>query len=135
MSGAALAEAARALVGVPYMRDGRDPATGLDCLGVVAAALAAIGHKPALPIRSTLRRRNLPDLALIASDARLLCVTGETIAGDVLLVRCGPLQWHGLVAVGEARFVHAHATLRRVVLGPADPCWSPAAHWRLPPSA
>ncbi len=135
MSGAALAEAARALVGVPYMRDGRDPTIGLDCLGVIGAALAAIGHRPALPVRSTLRRRDLPDVALIARDAGLLCATGEPVEGDVLLVRCAPLQWHALVTVGEARFVHAHATLRRVVLGPADPAWTLAAHWRLTPTA
>lgn len=135
MSGVALAEAARALVGVPYRRDGRDPATGLDCVGVIAAALAAIGRTPALPLRSTLRRREPPDLSAIATGAGLFRVTGGITAGDVLLVRCGAVQWHALVAITEARFVHAHAGLRRVVLGPADPAWATAAHWRLTATA
>jgi cell wall-associated NlpC family hydrolase len=134
VSGVDLARAARALVGSAYRRDGRDPATGLDCVGVVAAALAAIGRAP-LPPRSTQRRRALPDLDAIAADAGLQEITDDVTAGDILLVRCAPLQWHALVAVEPDRFVHAHAGLRRVVLGPADPAWTTTAHWRLTPTA
>jgi cell wall-associated NlpC family hydrolase len=131
MSGIALAEAARALVGSPYRRDGRDPATGLDCLGVIAVALTAIGRSASLPARSTLRRRELPDLEAIAGASGLLRAGRQMEAGDILLVRCSPVQWHALVAATADRFVHAHAGLRRVVLGPADPAWAPAGHWRL----
>jgi cell wall-associated NlpC family hydrolase len=133
MSSAELARAARALIDVPYRCNGRDPATGLDCLGVVAAALAAIGRAASLPPRSTLRRRNLPEIGAIARAAGLDDADGAVEPGDILLVRCSPVQWHALVAVATERFVHAHAGLRRVVLSPADRTWTHAGHWRLPP--
>jgi cell wall-associated NlpC family hydrolase len=134
MSGDALALAARELVGAPYRHGGRDPASGLDCLGVVAASFAAIGWPGRLPARSTLRRCDMPDAAQLASRAGLICTTGPVAAGDILLVRCSPIQLHLLIAISTDRFVHAHAGLRRVVLGPGDPTWTLAAHWRLPPS-
>ena len=45
MSGA-LAEAALGLLGVPFRLHGRDPATGLDCVGLVAEALRRAGRRP-----------------------------------------------------------------------------------------
>lgn len=135
MSGAALAAAARTLVGAPYRRDGRDPRTGLDCLGVVATALARIGRDPALPARSTLRRRDNPDVQGIGRLAGLQVAEGQVAPGDVLLVRCSPLQLHALIATAPDGFVHAHAGLGRVVQGPADPAWTVVGHWRLPPTA
>lgn len=49
MSGAAIAAAARALVGVPFRLQGRDPALGLDCVGLVGAAMRAAGYAPMMP--------------------------------------------------------------------------------------
>lgn len=134
MSGAALAIAARGLVGASYRHDGRDPATGLDCLGVLGAALTAIGQAAALPPRNTMHRRGESDVATIARTCGLVDASGPTRPGDVLLVRCSPLQLHVLVAVRADCFVHAHAGLRRVVLSPTDPAWSIVGHWRLTPS-
>jgi cell wall-associated NlpC family hydrolase len=133
VSGAALAAAARKLVGVPYRHDGRDPTTGLDCLGVLGAALAAVGRGAPLPARTALRWRRDPDVAAIATACGLLCADGPVALGDVLLVRCSPLQLHVLLAVQADRFVHAHAGLRRVVLGPRDPAWPIVGHWRHTP--
>jgi cell wall-associated NlpC family hydrolase len=54
MSGApncpGLATAAETLVGSRFRLHGRDPETGLDCVGVVAAAMAAIGQSPPSPL-------------------------------------------------------------------------------------
>lgn len=132
MTSAALAAAARDLVGSPYRFGGRDPTTGLDCIGVLTASFVAIGWRARLPVCNTLRRRDMPDAAQIACEAGLVCMTGAVAAGDILLVRCSPIQLHVLIAVGTERFVHAHAGLRRVVLGPRDRSWTVAAHWRLP---
>lgn len=134
MSGLALADAARGLVGAPYRHNGRDPATGLDCLGVLGAALAAIGRAAPLPARNAMHRRGDPDVEAIAEACGLVDASGLSTPGDVLLVRCSPLQLHLLLAVSANRFVHAHAGLRRVVLGPCDPAWSIVGHWRLTPS-
>lgn len=134
MSGLALAIAARDLVGAPYRHNGRDPATGLDCLGVLGAALSAIGRAAPLPARNAMHRRGNPDVVTIAKACGLVDASGPIAPGEVLLVRCSPLQLHVLVAAKADRFVHAHAGLRCVVLGPADPAWSIVGHWRLTPS-
>lgn len=135
MSGAALAAASRDLVGARFCLNGRDPATGLDCLGVLAAALAATGRPARFPVRSTLRRLGHFDAGAIAGAAGLIQAAGVVVLGDVVLVRCSPIQLHVLLAVGGERYVHAHAGLRRVVLGPRDPGWIDAGHWRLAPNA
>lgn len=132
MSGERLAAAAHALVGTRFRLNGRDPATGLDCLGVLACALAAIGHDAELPNGYELRSRGDRGAARIAGAAGLTPAVDPVTPGDVLLVRCSPVQLHLLVARDAKRFVHAHAGLRRVVLGPRDPAWVDAGHWRLP---
>lgn len=131
MSGTRLAAAARELVGVPFRLNGREPATGLDCLGVLAASLAALGRSAPLPARTTLRRRGAIDADAAAAALGLVAAPGPVAEGDVLLVRCAPTQLHVLVATGADRFVHAHAGLRRVVIGPRDPAWPIVGHWRL----
>ncbi len=132
MSGQALAAAAQALIGTRFRLNGRDPETGLDCLGVLACALARIGHTAALPRTYSLRCRGDGNAPNIAQAAGLSIATGPIAPGDVLLVRCSPLQLHVLVALAPEHFVHAHAGLRRVVAGPRDPEWPIAGHWRLP---
>jgi cell wall-associated NlpC family hydrolase len=132
MSGPALAAAAQALAGTPFRLNGRDPATGLDCLGVLATALAAIGQPAAFPSRYSLRQREGIDAAALARVAGLTEAASAIRAGDVLLVRCSPVQRHVLVALGADRVVHAHAGLRRVVIGPRDGGWALIGHWRLP---
>jgi cell wall-associated NlpC family hydrolase len=143
MTGEALAQAAEALLGTRFRLHGRDPRTGLDCLGLLAAALAAIGRPAALPNGYTLRSRGFAR----AEEAARACgfapvsghstagpaAAGPTTAGDVLLVRPHPCQFHLLVATGRNRFIHAHAGLRRVIAIDALPAWPIVRHWRLQP--
>ena len=131
MSAAALAAAAKVLVGTPFRLHGRDRATGLDCIGVLAAALAASGQPAALPNFYALRMRTLPELGEAASRAGLTLCTGKPLPGDVVLVRTGPCQFHVLIAVGDGGFVHAHAGLRRVVQSALPTEWQMIRHWRL----
>lgn len=126
-----LAQEALALVGTPFRLHGRDPRTGLDCVGVLAAALAGLGRTPDLPIGYTLRGRSLPDLGRAADACGLAAATAPILPGDVLLVRPGPIQHHLMIAGAADRFVHAHAGLRRVVCGPIQPEWAIVAQWRL----
>lgn len=71
MTGEDVARAAVALVGTPFRRQGRHPSTGLDCQGLVVAAVLAAGGalppealRPADPNRSrllaALRRHTTP---------------------------------------------------------------------------
>ena len=131
MSGRALAAAAEALVGARFRLHGRDPEHGLDCIGVLAAALAAIGRPQAFPTGYALRVSRpgawLPDPAGLGFAP----ATGELAPGDVVLVRPGPAQVHLGIAVDGGAWVHAHAGLRRVVRSSAMPTGAPIGRWRL----
>lgn len=131
MSGESLACAAEALVGRPFRLHGRDPATGLDCIGVLDQALQAIGRQATLPQAYSLRTRQVPDLSGLAESCGFAAAEGVPAPGDVLFVRIGPVQFHLVIAARDGRFVHAHAGLRRVVTGRIDATWPIIGHWRL----
>lgn len=130
MTGQQLASAAEALVGIPFRLHGRDPATGLDCVGVLAAALSSGGNSHRLPNGYALRNRSLLDTSSIAQLCGLFPASGSIVAGDVLICRVSPCQFHIAIAAPEDRFVHAHAGLRRVVLTPGPLPWPVVQHWR-----
>lgn len=131
MTALALAKAAEALVGSRFLLHGRDPRTGLDCIGVLAAALAAIGRPTRLPADYTLRSSDLDGVEQIAADCGFAPAQPPDQPGDVLLARTSPCQFHLLLAVGNTRYVHAHARLKRVVLSDGIPDWPVRARWRL----
>lgn len=131
MTASALAHAAEALAGARFRLHGRNPETGLDCVGVLAAALAAVGHPAPIPNGYTLRSRSLPWLDMAVVGSGFAPARGPVLPGDVLLARIGPCQLHLLVAAHRDRFIHAHAGLRRVVLMPGPPPWPILHHWRL----
>jgi hypothetical protein len=126
-----LAAAAEALVGVRFRLHGRDPAHGLDCIGVLAAALAAIGRPAPLPNAYALRSHRLPPLGALATACGFAETRASRRPGDVLMLRIGPCQHHLLVAARDGGFVHAHAGLARVVVMPGPPGWPVLHRWRL----
>lgn len=120
-TGERVAAAALACVGARFRAQGRDPATGLDCVGVAAFALGV-----AVPAEYALRSAAWREDQV--PDGLERCDGAAT--GDVLLCRFAPQQLH--VAVRAAGgIVHADAHLRRVVLRPGDPPWPIVAAWRL----
>jgi len=131
MSGAALAEAAEALAGTRFRLHGREPATGLDCVGLLAASLRAIGRSGAVPTGYSLRARRLPDLTRWAELSGLVRASGTTFPGDVLLVRIGACHFHLAIVLGCERVVHAHAGRKRVLVEPIPPGWQVQSRWRL----
>ena len=124
-----IAAAALAVVGTRYRVQGRDPAYGLDCVGLAGLALRAGGCADAVPGDYALRGGTAAVvLALIDRDA--LRRVDEALAGDLMLFAAGPGQFH--VAIRTAGgFVHADAMLRRVVERPGDAPWPMIAAWRL----
>ena len=125
-----IARAADDLVGIPFRLQGRDPSTGLDCIGLVLASLAAAEIPLTLPADYRPQRRGfaLPYEALAA--AGLIAIRAPRRAGDVLLLETGPAQVHAAVAVSRHRIVHAHAGRRRVVESPLPDHWRVLACWR-----
>ena len=126
MSGV-VAEAALALVGTSFRLHGRDPANGLDCIGVVAHALAAAGWEGSVPSGYALRGGD-PVRVAAALDAVLARASGKR-AGDVLLVTPGPGQLHLVVRTSNG-IVHADAGLRRVVERPGALPWPVLGAWQ-----
>ena len=120
----AIVATARALVGTRFRPQGRTPGQGLDCVGLVAAALG----------RGAVRR----DYALRGGCVRALVremvqaglrEASEVEAGDVLVLRAGPGQLHLGIWTGTG-LVHADAGLRRAVERPGAPPWPVLSVWR-----
>lgn len=129
----ALANAAHALVGTPFRLQGRDPAQGLDCIGLVLVSLERVGVTLELPADYRPRRRSfaIPSEALRREG--LLETQAPPLPGDILLFTSSPAQVHLAIAYSGATIVHAHAGLGRVVACPPLPHWPLLAAWRLAP--
>lgn len=131
-TGPELAAAALSLLGIGFHLHGRDPRSGLDCVGVLEAALARCGVMLRLPNSYPLRARKIDDPTALFASVGLLGTHGAVDVGDVLLLRPHPCQYHLAIATGVGRIVHAHASLRRVVHSPLPADWPIAGHWRFP---
>jgi cell wall-associated NlpC family hydrolase len=120
--------AAQQLVGTRFRLQGRDPATGLDCIGVVHCAYAAAGVQLAALDDYPLRGTPLTD-ALLAMDASgLTRCRGAAAAGDAALYALPAGQLH-VALLGPAALIHADAGLRRVVRAPLTRLPAPFACW------
>ena len=135
MTGSDLASAARDLVGCRFRLHGRDPASGLDCIGVLGAALAAAGRPVTLPSGYPLRLARLDSWLPDIATCGFITAEGPAIAGDVILLQPSTGQVHLALAADGGGWVHAHAGLRRVVLTPALPQGPILHHWRLRPAS
>lgn len=121
------AAAAEALLGAPFRLGGRDPAAGLDCVGLVACALGGAEAPSGYGFRNSDITRHLAFLARAGFVPAI-----EPIArGDLILTLPGPAQHHLVIALGPGEFVHAHAGLRRVVRQHGPLAWPAPARWRL----
>jgi len=132
MTGDQLAAAASGLSGCRFRLHGRNPETGLDCIGLLQAAMVAAGGKLLLPNGYTLRQRKAPDLAGIARSMGFQPVGIGTIrAGDVIVLRPSVCQVHLALAIDDRHVVHAHAGLGKAVISPAPLPWPVLSQWRL----
>lgn len=122
--------AARAMVGARFVPQGRDPRTGVDCVGLVWAAYAEAGRMLVAPAAYPLRGWRAARVAAGLTAAGFGETADATQAGDVALIALPARQFH-LALIGPAGIVHAHAGLRRVVEAPFDPAVLRARRWRL----
>ena len=126
-----LADAACEFVGQPFRFGGRDPATGLDCIGLIVAALERTGRKISVLPAYTLRQHALSPFLALTESVGLKPTNAPPERGDVLLLRPSPSQFHLAIGLGEQGIIHAHAELRRVVITPPPLPWPVARRWRL----
>jgi cell wall-associated NlpC family hydrolase len=119
--------AARAAVGTRFRRHGRG-ADGLDCVGLVAAALTEAGWRGAVPDDYPLATGDPAMIGRVAAAAGLRPVT-DAAPGDVVAFRSGPGQLHLAIDTGDG-VIHADAGLRRVVERPGVAPWPLVGRWR-----
>jgi len=129
--GRSLAAAASRFVDTPFQLGGRNPATGLDCVGLVVASLEAIGRKVGPTPHYGLRQTRLEALSLLAASSGLKAGPSKGQIGDVILLRPSPAQWHLAILGHNSQIIHAHAGLRRVVAGPLPQDWPIERRWHL----
>ena len=118
------------MVGVRFRAQGHDPATGLDCVGLVWAAYACAGRRLERPDGYPLRGWPRGRIEAALAAAGFETTRSPVRSGDVVLIACAARQFH-LGLMGMNTFIHAHAGLRRVVEAPLDAAVSAAARWRL----
>jgi hypothetical protein len=124
----AVVAAARGAIGARFRVQGRDPAFGLDCVGVVAVALRGAGYAGAIPADYALRGGSVTEI--VAQFAAEFVRSMTASSGGVALFDTGCAQWH-LAVIVPGGIVHADAMLRRVVERPGPPPWALVGCWHL----
>ena len=116
---------ARARLGVRFRPQGRGP-LGLDCVGLVAAAIGA----NEVPYQYASRQGSLAEVEAELHRAGLNRAAAMA-PGAVLVMNAGPGQLHLGIWTG-ASLIHADARLRRIVERPGKPPWRVLGIWRFP---
>lgn len=111
--------AARKYLDVRWKHQGRNPASGLDCLGLIVQVAKDLGVKP----QDATDYTRTPDARRLMAEleSQLLRVSQYQI-GDILLMRMGTNPQH-LCIVTDKGIIHAHANVRRVVEHGLDENW------------
>lgn len=118
---------ARALVGTRFVPQGREPAVGLDCLGLMLLAfdIGPAGMRDDYRLSGPHR-----EPILHAARAGFRRVSRRRLkAGDMLLLRPAERQWHLGLWTGNG-LIHADLAARKVVERPGAPQWPVAAALR-----
>jgi murein DD-endopeptidase / murein LD-carboxypeptidase len=124
---------ARALVGVRFRPQGRDPRHGLDCIGVVMMATRI----PPERVRSDYGLHNCdPEEMNRQFDwAGFIRISPAAARdGDILVVRPSATALH-VVILTETGYLHADARWRKVVEAPGEVPWPILSAWRHPAEA
>lgn len=128
-----LVAAATSLIGTPFRLHGRDPSSGVDCVGILDWSLREIGRRPSLPRGYRLRNSSVDMWFECAKSCGLRPVDGAIRVGDIILVSPSPGQFHLMIAEASDTFIHAHAGLKKVVRERTSLASRPTKHWRLAP--
>jgi murein DD-endopeptidase / murein LD-carboxypeptidase len=116
---------ARALIGTRFRLHGRDPTSGLDCVGLIVCACPAITRPPE---GYALRGGSAAGFAAMFVDNGMAARVGEPCAGDILLLQPSAAQFHLGIWSGVS-LIHADAVLRRVVETPGALAWPVVSGW------
>jgi len=115
---------ARDLIGTRFVAQGRDPAIGLDCVGLTLLAydIEVVGVSDDYRLcgahRDTILRSTKAGFRRVPRPQRR--------AGDLLVLQPGTAQWHLAVWTG-AGLIHADIVCRKIVERPGPSDWPIAA--------
>lgn len=113
-------DAARKYLGVKWKHQGRNPESGLDCLGLVVQVAKDMGMTPHDPVDYT----KSPDgQRLLAELNTQLNPVVDYDTGDILLIRMGTNPQHLAFVTESGGIIHSYANIRRVVEHPLDDEW------------
>lgn len=125
--------AARDCIGARFRVHGRDPAIGLDCVGLAAHAYRAAGADPILPTGYALRGGTVRDVGeRLRANGFVRVSDGIGVAGDLFVLRPGPRQIHFAIHSGFG-VIHADLALKRIVERPGPAPWPLLGIWRWRP--
>lgn len=118
---------AQALVGTRFRPQGRDPSTGLDCVGVVLLAYALPADRDRADYR--LRGDHAHELGAAIAVAFRRIARRSARPGDLLMFHTGDQQLHLAIRTADG-IVHADARLKQVVERPGEAPWPMIAAYR-----
>ncbi|PCJ44599.1 MAG: hypothetical protein COA81_01465 [Alphaproteobacteria bacterium] len=114
--------AARACVGSPFRHQGRDPASGLDCVGLIVYVAKTL-NPGAFDFK---RYKKIPGREAISRYAGMAGFAAKSIAqmmaGDVVILRFGRYLEHAAI-LSDRGIIHACEKYGRVVEHGLDPEW------------
>ncbi len=127
-------EAARSLIGVPWAHQGRNPAVGIDCVGLLVLSVRACG----IPVDDRTDYGRDPDGTLYAALCEWLAGPfTDTQPGDVVLIQFTARQPRHVAIVSEGLYgltlIHADSKHGKVVEHVMDDRWAAriAGAWRI----
>lgn len=126
-----IASRALSAIGTAFRLHGRSLKQGLDCVGLVAHAIAPLIKNQNIPQNYRLRFDDSAavDVFFAATDFVKMKQNIGYVTGDIILVQPAPQQLHFIINLGDS-YVHAHSGLRRIVAA-KHPILSPViAVWR-----
>jgi len=110
-----IAQAANAMVGVPFKHQGRNPKAGVDCAGLVLCAVWSAGCE--LPDCIGYGPQPKADVLLAELQQRARCIhLDDAEPGDILLFEYRKdMPMHFAVLLANNYIVHAHGQTGRVI--------------------
>lgn len=113
-------ERARAMIGTRFVAQGRDPAIGLDCVGLALIAYALDAGR----VRDDYRLSGAHRAAILefARTAFRRVPRPRRRTGDLLLLRPGAAQWHVAIWTGTG-LIHADIVSRKIIERPGPGDW------------
>lgn len=130
-SGQLIADRALSQLGTPFRLHGRVPFLALDCVGLASFALEPFLRGKPVPNGYQMRGCNQQSIAAFFDDLEFqnLPLDSVWLEGDLIVGISGPSQMHFAIRA-DSGWVHADATLRKVVVRPGPLPWDICAGWR-----